>query len=160
MAAPRVEVSTSVGSFVVELYVAHAPKTCRNFLELSRRGYYNGTPIHRIVPGFVIQAGDPTGTGRGGDSAFGGPFEDEIRRELKHTGAGVLSMANSGPGTNKSQFFVTLAPTPHLDGKHTVFGRVYSGMCTVERLSRVAVGPDDRPREPVKILSASLVEGV
>lgn len=153
-----VEVETSVGAFAVELYTKHAPKTCENFAQLAKRGYYDGCPIHRIVPGFVIQAGDPTGTGRGGDSIYGKPFEDEISPELHHTGAGVLSMANAGPNTNKSQFFITLAPTPHLDGKHTIFGRVSRGMKTVEALSRVPTAGDDRPREAVKIISAKLVE--
>lgn len=110
-----------------------APKTCHNFYQLAQRGYYNNTPVHRIVKDFVIQAGDPTGTGRGGQSIYGygrhihafcvftesrRPFEDEITRDLKHTGAGVLSMANSGPNTNGSQFFITLAPQPYLDGVH------------------------------------------
>ncbi|CAI7856649.1 unnamed protein product, partial [Closterium sp. NIES-53] len=99
----------------VQLYHKHAPKTCRNFLELSRRGYYNGTKFHRVIKDFMAQGGDPTGTGRGGESIYGAKFEDEITRELKHTGAGVLSMANAGPNTNGSQFFLTLAPTPWLD---------------------------------------------
>ena len=113
-----------MGSFVLELYVAHAPRTCENFYELSKRGYYDGVIFHRVIPDFMIQGGDPTGTGRGGESFFGGKFADEISPLLKHTGAGVLSMANAGPNTNGSQFFVTLAPTPWLDGKHTIFGRV------------------------------------
>jgi peptidyl-prolyl cis-trans isomerase-like 1 len=106
----------------------------------------------------VIQGGDPTGTGRGGESAFGGKFEDEITRDLKHTGAGVLSMANAGPNTNGSQFFVTLAPTPWLDGKHTVFGRVSSGMDVIKRLGNVQTDATDRPTTDVKILRARSVE--
>ena len=93
-----------------------------NFLELANRGYYNNVTFHRIIKDFMIQGGDPTGTGRGGKSIYGDKFEDEITKQLKHTGAGILSMANSGPNTNGSQFFVTLAPTPWLDGKHTIFG--------------------------------------
>jgi peptidyl-prolyl cis-trans isomerase-like 1 len=127
-------------------------------LELSRRGYYNGVSVHRLVPGFVIQAGDPTGTGRGGESVWGGKFGDEVTRDLKHTGAGVLSMANSGPDTNGSQFFLTLAPTPWLDGKHTVFGRVCSGMGVVKRLGNVQTDATDRPTTDVKILRARTVE--
>ena len=99
----------------------HCSRTI-NFLELANRGYYNGVTFHRIIKDFMIQGGDPTGTGRGGKSIYGDKFEDEITKQLKHTGAGILSMANSGPNTNGSQFFITLAPTPWLDGKHTVFG--------------------------------------
>ncbi|KAI9779364.1 MAG: heme binding, partial [Candelina submexicana] len=104
--------------------------------------------------------GDPTGTGRGGSSIFGEKFEDEIHLSLKHTGAGILSMANSGPNTNGSQFFITLAPTPFLDGKHTIFGRVKSGLRIVQRVGLVKTGPEDRPYEEVKIIKARLVESV
>jgi peptidyl-prolyl cis-trans isomerase-like 1 len=124
------------GAIVVELYNEHAPKTCKNFSTLAQRGYYNNVIFHRVIPNFMIQTGDPTGTGRGGSSIYGEKFEDEIKATLKHTGAGVLSMANSGPNTNGSQFFITLAPTPWLDGKHTIFGRVKSGMKIVPRISR------------------------
>ena len=106
----------------------------------------------------MVQTGDPTGTGRGGTSIYGEKFEDEIDPTLKHVGAGVLSMANSGPNTNGSQFFVTLAPTPWLDGKHTIFGRVKSGMAVVKRMGLVNTDSDDRPAEEVKILKARIVE--
>lgn len=106
----------------------------------------------------MIQTGDPTGTGRGGSSIYGEKFEDEISASLKHTGAGVLSMANSGPNTNGSQFFITLAPTPWLDGKHTIFGRVKSGLRIVQRMGLVKTGAEDRPTEQVKILKARVVE--
>lgn len=106
----------------------------------------------------MIQGGDPTGTGRGGESIFGGKFEDEISRELRHTGAGVLSMANSGPNTNGSQFFVTLAPTPWLDGKHTIFGRVHSGMKIIKQLGSVPTDGTDRPVTEIKILNAYMKE--
>ena len=102
----------------------------------------------------MAQCGDPTGTGRGGESIYGGKFEDEINRALKHTGAGILSMANAGPNTNGSQFFITLAPCPHLDGKHTVFGRVSRGMNVVKRLGLARTDGNDRPVEPVHIVSA------
>merc|ERR1739848_332443 len=141
-----------MGEFVVELYWKHAPMTCRNFAELARRGYYNETVFHRIIRDFMIQGGDPTGTGRGGQSVYGGKFADEIRRDPKHTGAGILSMANSGPNTNGSQFFITLAPCPWLDGKHTIFGRVAQGMSFVKRLGNVTTDKSDKPLKEVKII--------
>uniref|UniRef100_I1QKE6 Peptidyl-prolyl cis-trans isomerase n=1 Tax=Oryza glaberrima TaxID=4538 RepID=I1QKE6_ORYGL len=134
------------------MYYKHAPKTCRNFLELSRRGYYDNVIFHRIIKDFIVQGGDPTGTGRGGESIYGAKFEDEIRPELKHTGAGILSMANAGPNTNGSQFFITLAPCQSLDGKHTIFGRVSKGMEIVKRLGSVQTDKSDRPIHEVKIL--------
>ncbi|CRL08279.1 CLUMA_CG020890, isoform A [Clunio marinus] len=153
-----ITIDTSLGEFSIELYWKHAPNTCRNFAELSRRGYYNNTVFHRIISDFMIQGGDPTGTGRGGNSIYGKEFVDEIHPDLRHSGAGIISMANSGPNTNLSQFFITLSPTQHLDGKHTIFGRVYSGMGVIKRLGNVDTNRDDRPieenimaaREPVK----------
>ena len=106
----------------------------------------------------MLQTGDPTGTGRGGSSIYGSTFEDEIHPSLKHTGAGILSMANSGPNTNGSQFFITLAPTPWLDGKHTIFGRVKSGIRVVQRMGLVKTGGDDRPVERIELRSARVVE--
>merc|ERR1711871_1568347 len=154
----QVELKTSMGTFTVELYHKHAPKTCKNFYELSRRGYYDGTKFHRIIKDFMCQGGDPTATGRGGESIYGGKFEDEITRELKHTGAGILSMANSGPNTNGSQFFITLAPLPWLDGKHTIFGRVSSGMAVIQRMGAVLTDNNDRPEDDVKVLQAKVME--
>ena len=107
----------------------------------------------------MIQGGDPTGTGRGGTSIYGEKFADEISPELRHTGAGVLSMANAGPNTNGSQFFITLAPTPWLDGKHTIFGRVKSGMGVVKRMGLVKTDAEDRPVDEVKIIRAKVLEG-
>mmetsp|Transcript_18098 Transcript_18098/g.29732 ORF Transcript_18098/g.29732 Transcript_18098/m.29732 type:complete len:162 (+) Transcript_18098:101-586(+) len=150
----NVLLETSLGPIGLELYWDHAPRTCRNFVELARRGYYDGVIFHRIIPDFMIQGGDPTGTGRGGESIYGKHFEDEITRDLKHTGAGVLSMANAGANTNGSQFFLTLAPTPWLDGKHTIFGRVNTGMQVVKRLGSVQTGPNDRPLQEVSTLKA------
>ncbi|GBF89987.1 peptidyl-prolyl cis-trans isomerase-like [Raphidocelis subcapitata] len=158
MEAPQVQIDTTMGSFTVELYYKHAPRAVENFTRLADRGYYDGTVFHRIIRDFMIQGGDPTGTGRGGESVWGGKFEDEITRDLKHTGAGVLSMANAGPDTNGSQFFLTLAPTPWLDGKHTVFGRVCGGMDVVKRLGNVQTDATDRPTTDVKILRARSVE--
>jgi peptidyl-prolyl cis-trans isomerase-like 1 len=151
----EVAIVTNVGNFNVELYHTHTPKTARNFYELARRGYYDNVLFHRIVRDFVVQGGDPTGTGRGGESIYNGYFEDEVTRELKHTGAGILSMANSGKNTNGSQFFITLAPQPSLDGKHTVFGRVSSGMETVKRIGAARTDANDRPIEPIRILKAT-----
>ncbi|BBN00686.1 peptidyl-prolyl cis-trans isomerase-like 1 [Marchantia polymorpha subsp. ruderalis] len=153
-AAPQVCLNTTMGDIVVELYVKHAPKTCRNFIELSRRGYYEDVRFHRVIKDFMAQTGDPTNTGRGGESIYGAKFEDEIHRDLKHTGAGILSMANSGPNTNGSQFFLTLAPTPWLDGKHTIFGRVCRGMEVLKRLGNVQTDKNDRPVHDVKITRA------
>ncbi|KAI5778732.1 cyclophilin-like domain-containing protein [Geopyxis carbonaria] len=145
-----VTLHTSMGAITLELYHDHTPATVRNFTRL----------FHRIIPGFMIQGGDPTGTGRGGTSADGGKFADEIAGvALKHTGAGIVSMANSGPNTNGSQFFITLAPTPWLDGKHTVFGRVKDGMEVVKRMAKVTTDKEDRPTMEVKILSAVMGSG-
>lgn len=156
--AQNVQLETSMGPIVVELYTEHAPKTCNNFATLASRGYYNDLIFHRIIPDFMIQGGDPTGTGSGGESIYGTQFEDEIRKDLRHTGAGILSMANSGPNTNGSQFFITLAPTPWLDGKHTIFGRVKSGMRVVKRMGMVKTGENDRPKEEIKITKASIAQ--
>lgn len=145
---------------MIELYYKHAPRTCYNLAALADSGYYNGTIFHRVVRDFMVQGGDPTGTGRGGESIYGGKFADEITPTLKHTGAGVVSMANAGPNTNGSQFFVTLKPTPFLDGKHAVFGRIYSGMGVVQRMGMVATDEQDRPREPITIHHASAFRGV
>ncbi|KAM5181247.1 peptidyl-prolyl cis-trans isomerase-like 1 [Mantella aurantiaca] len=146
---------TSMGSITVELYWNHAARTCKNFAELSRRGYYNGTKFHRVIKDFMVQGGDPTGTGRGGGSIYDGKnFADELHADLKFTGAGILAMANAGPDTNGSQFFLTLAPTQWLDGKHTIFGRVSQGLGTLNRLGMVETDNQDRPLDEVTILRA------
>jgi len=153
MSDPRkVVLETSMGNLTIELYWEHTPRTCKNFWELAQKGYYDGTVFHRIIANFMIQGGDPTGTGRGGSSIYGDKFEDEFKSELKHTGAGTMSMANAGPNTNGSQFFITLAPTPWLDTKHTVFGRVIDGMDVVKRMGQVATDKNDRPKQDVKIV--------
>lgn len=150
-----VDIETTLGIISVELYFQHAPKTCANFLELARIGYYDGTIFHRIIRDFIIQGGDPTGTGKGGkDSIYGGLFEDEITSDLKHTGAGILSMANSGPNSNGSQFFISLAPTPWLDGKHTIFGRVSSGMKIVQLLGCVETDKENKPNAKIQVIKA------
>ncbi|KAI9574195.1 cyclophilin-like domain-containing protein [Boletus coccyginus] len=182
MDSESVVLETSLGDVQLELYWNHAPKTCKNFAELTKRGYYNNVIFHRIIADFMIQGGDPTGTGRGGTSIYGQrlyvsyvslslnvgttlittripipPSEDEIHPELRFTGAGILAMANSGPNTNGSQFFISLAPTPYLDNKHTIFGRVSSGMRVVQRLGAVAVDAQDRPKEDVKIYKGRMI---
>lgn len=154
-----VEFETNIGSFVIELYYRHAPKACHNISTLAEAGYYNDVTFHRVIKDFMIQGGDPTGTGCGGDSIYGGKFEDEITRNLKHTGAGVVSMANSGPNTNGSQFFITLKSTPWLDGKHTIFGRIYSGMGVIQRMGLVATDSEDRPKNPLLIHRALAFHG-
>ncbi len=122
---------TEKGDIVVELYADRAPLTVENFVNLARAGFYDGTTFHRVIRGFMAQGGDPTGTGTGGP---GYQFGDEFHPSLRHDGAGVLSMANAGAGTNGSQFFITHGPTPHLDDRHSVFGRVTEGMDIVESL--------------------------
>jgi len=149
----NVVLETSMGNVTCELYWDHAPKTCRNFAELARRGYYNGVSFHRIIKDFMAQGGDPTGTGRGGQSIYGPKFADEIHKGLRHTGAGILSMANSGKNTNGSQFFITLAPTQHLDGKHTIFGRVSAGMAVMKRINLVETR-EDSPVQAITIRKA------
>jgi cyclophilin family peptidyl-prolyl cis-trans isomerase len=139
---------TSHGTFTVELFEDKAPETTRNFVDLVEKNFYDGVIFHRVIKGFMIQGGDPTGTGRGGP---GHTIKDEFHRELRHDSAGVLSMANAGPDTGGSQFFITLAPTPWLDGKHAVFGRVTSGMDVVEKIGATPTGAGDRPREELKI---------
>jgi cyclophilin family peptidyl-prolyl cis-trans isomerase len=156
MPTQEVTFETTLGTFTVELYVQHAPKTCFNLYNLARLGYYDKTIFHRVISDFMVQGGDPSGTGRGGESVFSGKFEDEISRDLKHTGAGVLSMANSGPNTNGSQFFITLGPAPWLDGKHTIFGRVSKGMKVIQSLGAVPTGTNDRPLQDIQIIKASV----
>ena len=128
----RASIETNKGTIRVELTPDETPLTVANFVNLAERGYYDGVKFHRVVPNFVIQGGDPTGTGRGGP---GYRFEDEIVASLRHDGPGILSMANAGPGTNGSQFFITHTATPHLDGRHTVFGRVLEGQDIVDRIA-------------------------
>ena len=125
MTDTRIILHTDKGSIEATLFSSKVPMTCANFLNLAKRGYYNGIKFHRVIPDFMIQGGDPTGTGSGGP---GYRFADEIDRSLKHTKPGIFSMANAGPGTNGSQFFITYSPTPHLDGKYSIFGRMTRGM--------------------------------
>jgi len=143
-------ISTNMGDIVLQLFPDKAPKTVENFVGLATEGYYNGVIFHRVIDDFMIQGGDPTGTGSGGESFFGGTFEDEFNNDLKHSEPGILSMANAGPNTNGSQFFITLVPTPWLDGHHTIFGKVISGMDVVKSIGKVATSkPFDKPLKDV-----------
>ncbi|KAK9408511.1 Peptidylprolyl isomerase domain and WD repeat-containing protein 1 [Crotalus adamanteus] len=150
-------IHTSMGDIHVKLFPVECPKTVENFCVHSRNGYYNGHTFHRIIKGFMIQTGDPTGTGMGGESIWGGEFEDEFHATLRHDRPYTLSMANAGPNTNGSQFFVTVVPTPWLDNKHSVFGRVTKGMEVVQRISNVKVNPKtDKPYEDVSIINITV----
>ncbi|MGB6221193.1 peptidylprolyl isomerase [Haloferula sp.] len=128
----RIKIDTTKGTIEATLFASKTPVTCANFLNLAKRGYYNGITFHRVIADFMIQGGDPTGTGRGGP---GYKFADEFSPDLKHSKAGIFSMANAGPGTNGSQFFITHGPTPHLDGKHSVFGEVTKGQDVVNQIA-------------------------
>jgi len=145
------KIETNMGEFEIELFAEKTPKTVENFAGLIKKGYYNGVTFHRVIAGFVIQGGDPTGTGSGGESIWGGEFEDEFHPELRHSKAGILSMANRGPNTNSSQFFITLGATPHLDDRHSVFGKIINGIDVVEKIGGVKTSgyPQDKPVEPV-----------
>jgi cyclophilin family peptidyl-prolyl cis-trans isomerase len=144
---------TEKGDFVIELYADKAPQTVNNFVFLARDGFYDSTTFHRVIKGFMAQGGDPTGTGRGGP---GYKFADEFNSSLKHSSAGILSMANAGPNTNGSQFFITYGPTPHLDGKHAVFGKVISGMDAVNSIPERDPGRATTPG--VKINTIEITE--
>ena len=133
-----------------------APKTCENFINLAKKGFYNGVTFHRVIDNFMIQGGDPTGTGTGGP---GYTIKDEFSSKLTHEGAGVLSMANAGPNTGGSQFFITLRACPWLDGKHAVFGKVTKGMNVVYKIGKVKTDGNDKPLEPVTIKNIVIKEG-
>ena len=140
---------TEKGEFVVELYADRAPRTVENFVNLAGAGFYDGTTFHRVINGFMAQGGDPTGTGTGGP---GYQFGDEFHPSLRHDAAGVLSMANAGAGTNGSQFFITYGPTPHLDDRHSVFGKVTSGMDVVQSLRERDPQRDRQPGDRIETI--------
>ncbi|KAI5367533.1 Putative cyclophilin-type peptidyl-prolyl cis-trans isomerase domain, U-box [Septoria linicola] len=146
-----VRMTTNLGSMNIELYPEFAPKAVWNFIQLSKRGYYNGVNFHRNIQRFMIQGGDPTGTGRGGQSCWGKTFTDELEGPLKHDGRGVLSMANKGKDTNTSQFFILYRQAPHLNLKHTIFGRVMEGLDTLDKLEGVEVDEGNRPLQSCTI---------
>jgi cyclophilin family peptidyl-prolyl cis-trans isomerase len=153
-ARPTAVFETSMGIFRAELFNDLAPKTCRSFMDLAERNFYDGIIFHRVIDGFMIQGGDPTGTGTGGP---GYTIMDEFGPGLAHD-AGVLSMANAGPNTGGSQFFITLEPTPWLDGKHAIFGKVTEGMDVVRAIGKTRVGANDKPIVDV-VIKKLTIEG-
>jgi cyclophilin family peptidyl-prolyl cis-trans isomerase len=154
MANRTAEFRTNHGSFTVELFEEQAPGTTKNFIDLAERGFYDGVVFHRVIDSFMIQGGDPTGTGRGGP---GYTIPDEFHPDLSHSGEGILSMANAGPNTGGSQFFITLEATPWLDGKHAVFGKVTGGMEVVRAIGKTPTARGDRPVRDVVMESVRVV---
>ena len=152
-ANPKAVIETSKGRIVIELYQDKAPKTVANFIKLAKAGFYTGVIFHRVIPDFMIQTGDPTGTGRGGSRY---QLDDEIVPGLRHDGPGVVSMANAGTNTNGSQFFITLAPTPWLNGKHTIFGRVLEGQDVVAAIVAVPRDAQDKPQQDVVMTTVTI----
>lgn len=151
-----VVLETNQGVIGIKLMPAVAPKACENFLKLTEQGYYNGLIFHRVIKGFMIQGGDPTGTGRGGNSAWGEPFGDEVSADVTFGRPGLLAMANAGPNTNGSQFFITTAKAPWLNMRHTIFGEVISGYDVVEKIENAATDSSDKPISEQKIIRAYL----
>jgi len=156
MNKPVVVLETNQGIIEVKLFNDIAPKTCENFLGLVKKGYYNGIIFHRVIKDFMIQGGDPTGTGRGGESIWGGKFADEVVPGITFDKQGLLAMANAGPNTNGSQFFITTAKTPWLNMKHTIFGEVISGYDVVQKIENTPKDSSDRPLSVQKIVKAYL----
>ena len=149
----KAHMETDKGTMVIELFADKTPKTVNNFVFLAREGYYDGVIFHRVINNFMVQGGDPTGTGMGGP---GYKFGDEFHPSLKHDKQGILSMANAGPGTNGSQFFITHLPTPHLDNRHSVFGQVVEGLDVL--MSIPARDPSNRSAPAVKIIRVTIDE--
>jgi cyclophilin family peptidyl-prolyl cis-trans isomerase len=143
-------IKTNMGTIEIQLFPEVAPKAVENFEGLAKKGYYDGVTFHRVIDNFMIQGGDPTGTGRGGESIWGEPFEDEFSPDYTFDKPGILAMANAGPGTNGSQFFITLVPTPWLNNHHTIFGQVIKGMDVVQAIGKVEITkPYDKPVKDV-----------
>ena len=145
---------TTQGNIELKLFPDAAPKDCENMVGLVKKGYYNGIVFHRVIKNFMLQGGDPTATGRGGESLWGTPFEDEFNPSYTFSKPGILAMANAGPGTNSSQFFITTAPTPWLNNKHTIFGEVSAGYDVVQKIEQTPTAPGDRPITEQKIIRA------
>jgi peptidylprolyl isomerase len=151
-----VVLETNQGAIEIQLMPEIAPKACENFTKLVKKGYYNGLIFHRVIREFMIQGGDPTGTGAGGESIWGEPFQDEVNPNVKFDRPGLLAMANAGPNTNGSQFFITTIATPWLNMKHTIFGEVISGYDIVQKIEFAQTGSQDRPVKEQKIIKAFL----
>ncbi|KAJ3351422.1 Peptidyl-prolyl cis-trans isomerase-like 3 [Entophlyctis luteolus] len=148
---------TDLGDIKVEIFCEAVPRSAENFIALAASGYYNNNLFHRNIKGFMVQTGDPTNTGKGGQSIYGAPFADEIKATLKHNARGILSMANKGPDTNRSQFFITYGKQPHLDANYTVFGKVIDGFDTLDALEKVPVEEKThRPLQDVRIKSVTV----
>ena len=145
---------TTKGKVEFKLFPKIAPKTVENFVGLINKGYYNGIVFHRVIKDFMIQGGDPTGTGRGGESLWGGKFKDEFAPGIVFDRSGILAMANAGPNTNGSQFFITTKPTPWLNGKHTIFGEVVDGFDVINAIENTDVNGRDRPIYEIRIKKA------
>jgi peptidyl-prolyl cis-trans isomerase A (cyclophilin A) len=155
MANRTATIETNMGTIKVELFDDKAPKTAGNFADLIEKGFYDGVIFHRVIDGFMIQGGCPMGRGTGGP---GYNIKDEFGPGLAHEGEGILSMANAGPNTGGSQFFITLAATPWLDGKHAIFGKVVEGMDVVRAIGKTPTGPGDRPLNEVKMEKVTVSE--
>jgi len=153
-AEKEVVFETNQGIIVFKLFPEIAPKTVENFVGLVKKGYYDGIIFHRVIKDFMVQGGDPTGTGRGGSSLWGGKFKDEFKPGIVFDRDGLLAMANSGRNTNGSQFFITTIKTPWLNGKHTIFGEVIEGYDIVEKIENTKVGAGNKPVDTQKILKA------
>jgi peptidylprolyl isomerase len=156
MDVKNVVLETNQGVIEIKLMPDVAPKACENFTKLIEKGYYNGIIFHRVIKNFMIQGGDPTGTGSGGESIWGAPFLDEVTPNVKFDRLGLLAMANAGPNTNGSQFFITTVPTPWLNMRHTIFGEVVSGYDVVQKIENTQTGVADRPVTEQKIIKAYL----
>ncbi|NGX55947.1 MAG: putative peptidyl-prolyl cis-trans isomerase [Candidatus Anoxychlamydiales bacterium] len=155
---PIVCLETTQGTIEIELKPSVAPKACENFISLVNKHYYDGIIFHRIIKDFMIQCGDPTGTGRGGNSIWGKPFQDEVRADIAFSKKGILAMANSGPNTNGSQFFITTAMTPWLNMRHTIFGEVVKGYDIVQKIEKEQTDEGDKPVDQQKIIKAYVKE--
>jgi len=154
--SPVVVFETNMGNFEITLKPDVAPKACENFIGLVNKGYYNGIIFHRVIKGFMIQGGDPLGTGTGGESIWGKSFGDECKADVTFNKAGILAMANRGPNTNGSQFFITTAPTSWLNMRHTIFGEVTTGYDVIKKIESSPTAAGDRPVQPIKIVKAHL----
>ncbi len=156
MDAKNVILETNQGKIEIKLFPDVAPKACENFTKLVQKGYYNGLIFHRVIKNFMIQGGDPTGTGMGGESIWGKPFPDEFKKDVVFDRKGLVAMANAGPETNGSQFFITTVATPWLSMRHTIFGEVISGYDIVQKIESTAVNSQDKPAQEQKIIKAYL----